>query len=139
MTGKRLPGWILFAVVLMFIVAAFNLLSGISIWLNADWLAGLKMDMGDNLWIVGVVDLVIAAGCLVAGFSLLKGGKFGYYWAMIFAVCNAVKWFFMIPGQPFTALLVVALDMLIIFALIANPEWFGLSFLGESSPPMHTD
>lgn len=131
MTGKRIPGWIIFAVVLMFMVAAFNLVSGISILLDVGWLNDLKGEMGDNLWIVGVIDLVIAAGCLVAGFSLLKGGKFGYYWAMIFAVGNGVKWFIMIPGQPFTALIVLAIDMLIVFALVTNPEWFGLSFLGE--------
>lgn len=131
-----MPGWILFAVVLMFMVAAFNLVSGISILLDASWVNDLKADVGDNLWIIGMIDLVIAAGCLVAGFSLLKGSKFGYYWAMIFTISNSVKWFLMIPGQPFTALVALAIDMLILFALVSNPEWFGLSYLGEYSPPV---
>lgn len=139
MADNKRPGLLTFASIMMFLVALFNLVSGIAILLNLSVVDNLKVDFGNNAWIIGVVDLLIAAGCVYGGYSLLKGGKFGYYWTMTFALINGMKWFFMLPWQPFLGIVMLGVDIVILYALATNPEFFGLGYLGEYSPTRNYD
>ena len=135
MSERKRPEWVTFAGIMMFMVAFFNLVFAILAFTNASWLSGFKVDIGGNLWLSGAIDLTIAVGCGFAGYSILKGGNFGYYWAIAFALINGTRWFFQIFWHPIMALVVIAIDLLILFSLTSNPEWFGFSRLGSYSRP----
>jgi len=135
MSERKRPGWITFAGVMMFLIALFNLVSAISALTNASWLSEFSLDIGDNLWLVGIIDLILVVGCGFAGYSILKGGKFGYYWAIVFGLINGTRWFFQIFWQPIMALVVVTIDVLILYSVAKYPEWFGFKYLGGTSKP----
>ena len=135
MAERKRPGLVTFAGIMMFMVAAFNLVFAVAAFANAPWLVEFRGAIDNNLQLFGIVDVLIAVGCAFAGYSILKGGKFGYYWAIAFALINGVKWFFMIPWQPFMSIVLISLAMVVVFALAVNPEWFGFAFMGEYSKP----
>lgn len=134
MTTKKRPAWVTFATIMMFLLGAFNLVSGISalsLGSSSVFNEIVKELGGRNFTIVGIVDLVLAACNFYAGYSILKGGKFGFIWALIFAIVNATKWFFLVLWFPVASLTIMALDALIIYALVVSPEWFGQKYLGS--------
>ena len=123
-TEVKRPGWVTFAAMMMFLVAAFDLVSAISAFMDASWLSSLPVDVGGSLWIWGIIDLVLAAAFIFAGYSILKGGMFGYWWGLLFAFLAAMKWFFYIVWVPWWSLTVIALCVLIIYALSSNSDYF---------------
>jgi hypothetical protein len=127
---KKRPGWVTFAGIIMIVVGMFSLTSAIAGFSSASWLDQFNVDIGGNLTLSAVVDLVLAFGYFFAAYSIFKGSKFGYYWAIVFAVVNATKWFFVIFWFPIPALTAIALDALVIYALANNPKWFGFNWLG---------
>ncbi len=129
---KRRPALVTFAAVIMIVVGMFSLVSAIAGFTNASWLKQFNDDIGGNLGWSAVVDLLLAAGYFYAAYSLFRGSLFGYYWALIFAVLNATRWFFAIFWFPVASIAVMAIDVLIIYALVSSPEWFGFSYLGSS-------
>ena len=127
MTENQLirPGWVTFGAILMFLVGAFSVVFAISTFSNASWISDFTIDVGSNrLWISGVIDLIIAAGCFAAGYSLLSGNKFGFYFAVIFAVASAFKWFFFIFWFPVMGVVYIAIDALIIYSMARSADYF---------------
>jgi hypothetical protein len=100
----RRPGMVTCAAVMLFIAGGFEIVFAISEFSNASWLSNTTYGVagGSLLW-WGIVDLVLAAIALYAGYDLLRGGQFG-----------------VIPWAPFLALVVIAVDLRIIFGLTAN-------------------
>jgi hypothetical protein len=134
MTTKKRPAWVTFAAIMMFLLGGFSLVSGISslsLGNTPVFSEVVKAMGGSNFILLGIIDLVLAACNFFAGYSILKGGSFGYIWGIIFAVVNATKWFFMIFWFPGASILIMALDVLILYALVSNPEWFHQEYLGE--------
>ena len=66
--------------------------------------------------------MIIGAMALYAGFSLLRGGAFGLLAGLIFAMLGVIRWLFYIPVSPVLAVVIIALDILIIFGLIKDYE-----------------
>jgi hypothetical protein len=116
--------WVVLAAVLMFLVGFFTLVMAISTFTNASWLSGISDAFVGQLWISGVIDLVVFAGCIIAGIFLLQGKKFGFYYAFFFAGINAVKWFFFAFWFPVMGILSIAIDVLIIYALSKSYYYF---------------
>lgn len=126
MTEQKMerPNWLVFAAILMFLVAAFTLVKAVSTFTDASWLSELKNEFGSQLWISGIIDLVIAAGCVYAGIALLQGKKFGFYFAVTFALLNAVLWFFFGFWYPVMGIVSIAIDVLILWALAKSYYYF---------------
>ena len=127
MTENQLkrPGWVTFGAILMFLLGAFSVVFAISTFGNASWMSDFVIDVGSNrLWISGVIDIIIAVGCFAAGYSLLRGLKFGFYFAVIFAGVSAVKWFFFIFWFPVMGLVYIAIDALIIYSMVKSADYF---------------
>ena len=119
------PGWVPFTAVLLVLVGLFSIVFAILTFSDAAWLADLKDGIGGSgLWISGIIDLVIAAGCFYAAYSLLQGGKFGFWFGLLFAGINAIKWFFLIFFNPMPALIFLAIDLLIIYGLAKSADYF---------------
>jgi hypothetical protein len=128
MTENKLqrPHLLTLAVILLFMMAGFTLVFAVSTFANASWLAGTDFtkQLGNQLWISGLIDLVLVIALVVAGLSLLQGTKFGLYFGFIFASLNAIKWFFLLFWFPILAVVSIAIDVLIIYALGASSYYF---------------
>ena len=115
-------GWIMLAAVVLFSVAVFRLISGISYLANShkinDYTAGF---FGDNMWARGLWDLVIAALAIWAAFSLLGGGEFGRVIAYIWAILVIVNSFLIIGIAPWFGAAMLTLALLVIYGLASTP------------------
>jgi hypothetical protein len=115
-------GWIMLAAVVLFSVAVFRLISGISYLANShkinDYTAGF---FGDNMWAWGLWDLVIAALAIWAAFSLLGGGEFGRVIAYIWAILVIVNSFLIIGIAPWFGAAMLTLALLVIYGLASTP------------------
>jgi hypothetical protein len=115
------PGMLTFAAVVMFMVAGFEALSAILAFVGTGWWV---TEMGNlvytNFVLWGVVDLLIA---LYAGIDLLRGGGFGRGMAYVFAIVGAIRWLFVIPAAPILAVVVIALCVMVIYALAKDSDY----------------
>ena len=125
MTEKQRPAWATFASIMMFGMGGFALLMAIAEFTDSSLLAGYSI-LGDTLDFIwyGAFDLLAAIAAFYAGFDIWRGGKIGYWIAIVAATLNVLRWFLFIPGVPVWALTMVALWALVIYGLSASSEYF---------------
>jgi hypothetical protein len=120
----RRPGMLTFAAVVMFMVAGFEALSGILAFAGSGWWV---TEMGNlvyaNFVLWGLLDLIIALIALYAGIDLLRGGAFGVTMGYLFAIVGAIRWLFVIPAAPVLALVVIALCVMVMYALATSSDY----------------
>jgi hypothetical protein len=117
------PGMVTFAAVMMFLVAGFEALSALLAFAGTGWWvtdAGNLVYANFVLW--GIVDLIIALIAVYAGIDLLRGGTFGLVMGYLFAGLGAIRWLFVIPAAPVLAVVVIALCVMVIYALAKYSE-----------------
>ena len=120
----RRPGMLTFAAVVMFMVAGFEALSALLAFMGTGWWvtdAGNLVYANFILW--GIIDLLIALIALYAGIDLLRGGGFGRGMAYVFAIVGAIRWLFVIPAAPILAVVVIALCVMVIYALAKDSDY----------------
>jgi hypothetical protein len=120
----RRPGMVTFAAIMMFIVAGFEALSALLAFAGTGWWvteAGNLVYANFVLW--GIVDLLIALIALYSGIDLLRGGTFGIAMGYLFAGLGAIRWLFVIPAAPILAVVVIALCVMVIYALATHPDY----------------
>ncbi len=119
------PGLVTFAGVMLFILGGFQLTWAIVEFANAAWLAGTVYGTFNGyLWLWGILDLLFAAILFYAGYDILRGGTFGQVFGVLIAGLSAIRWFFYLPAAPWVGLAVIALDILIIYGLVAHVDYF---------------
>jgi hypothetical protein len=113
-----------FAAIIMFMVAGFEALSAILAFAGTGWWV---TDMGNlvytNFVLWGIVDLIIALIALYAGIDLLRGGTFGRVMGYLFAGLSAIRWLLVIPAAPILAVVVIALCVMVIYALAKDSDY----------------
>jgi hypothetical protein len=119
-TRRRLGeghGLIVFASVLLVILACFNLIYGIAaianshvFVANAHYVFGGLRTWGWITLILGVLQLVAAAG-IVAGNQLAR------WFAVAVLGLNAIDQMFFIPAYPFWSLVIIAVDVVALYGL----------------------
>jgi hypothetical protein len=118
------PGVLTFAAVIMFVVAGFEALSALLAFAGTGWWV---TSMGDlvyaNFVVWGIVDLLIALIALYAGIDLLRGGTFGRGMGYLFAIVGAIRWLFVIPAAPVLAVVVIALCVMVVYALAKHSDY----------------
>jgi hypothetical protein len=121
-TGR--PGWLTYAAIMMFVLGGFHILLAISEFADSTWvLTRLDVELFiPSLFIWGILDLIIGALALYAGFSILRGGAFGFIAGLGFAMLGVIRWLFYIPVSPVLAVVIIALDVLVIYGLIKYYE-----------------
>ena len=118
------PGMLTFAAVMVFVVAGFEALAALLAFAGTGWWvteAGNLVYANLVLW--GILDSIIALIALYAGIDLLRGGAFGRGMAYVFAVVGAIRWLFVIPAAPVLAVVVIALCVMVIYALATNSDY----------------
>ena len=115
----RGAGWLMFAGIMVLIVAVLNVIYGIAA------IDGSKFFIEDERFILsdlntwGWIVLIIGVLQLFAAFSIWAGGEYGRWIGLITAWISAIGALLALPGYPFWSLAVFALDILIIYGLAA--------------------
>jgi hypothetical protein len=123
--GRQTSGWavglILFAAIMMIMTGVFQALTGlIAIFENEFYVATrnylFKFDATSWGWIHLVVGVVVA----FAGWGLFSGRTWARAVAIALALLSAITNFLFIPYYPFWALLIIALDVFVIWAIATH-------------------
>ena len=120
------PGLLTYAAIMMFVLGGFHILLAISEFANSTWVHS-RLDIEVFIPFVavwGIVDLVIGSLAVYAGVSLLRGGTFGLATGYIFASLGIIRWLFHIPVSPVLAVVVIALNALVIYGLVAHEDYY---------------
>jgi hypothetical protein len=112
-------GLIIFASVLLLVIAFFNMLYGIAAIANSHvFVANAHYVIGDlRAW--GWVALILSALQLVAAGGILMGNQLARWFAVAVVGLNAIDMMFSIPGYPFWALVIIAVDVVALWGLCA--------------------
>ena len=124
-TKSKRPGVVTFAAIMLFVVAGMQLLMAIDQFQAASWLKDVSFGLfGQDYTTSGILDLILAVVFVAAGISVLRGHAFGRWVAIIAASLGAIRTFWFIWWFPLPALIMIAIDITIIYAMIMHPEHF---------------
>ena len=113
-------GVAVFAGVLMIIGGAFQALEGLAGIVHDKYLVVAPSTIyAFDLTVWGVIHLLVGLALLVIGVSLLRGQTWARVAGLIVAVISAIMNFVFLPFSPLWAIVIIAVDMLIIWALAA--------------------
>jgi hypothetical protein len=116
-------GWIVFTAAMMVILGLFNVINGLAaIFADDLFVTGpggpIVLDVTAWGWVHFLVGLAVAT----AGAFLLQGAT----WARIVAICavmvNLVAQVLFLPAYPAWSMLIIAVDVLVLWALIVHGE-----------------
>ena len=112
-------GLVLFASVLLVILACFNLIYGIAAIANSHvFTANAHYVFGDlRTW--GWITLIIGVLQLGAAAGVLAGSQLARWFAVAVLGLNAIDQMFFIPAYPFWSLLIIAVDIVALWGLCA--------------------
>ena len=123
-SGLNRPGWLTFAAVVMFAVGFLRIISAIYYFADSARVANVGQGaFGDNLFLWGLWDLIVAALALWAGYSLLSGNTFGRVIGYIWAIVVIVESFLILQYAPWYGAATLTLAVLVIYALSSTSEW----------------
>ena len=116
-------GWLAFAAIVMFSVGFFRIIEAIAFFSKSHKLNDLTNGLfSDHVWAWGLWDLLIAAAAILAGLSIMAGGRFGRWFGYIWGVLVIVQAFTVVNIVPWFAFLMIGLATLVIYGLAANPR-----------------
>jgi hypothetical protein len=123
-SGLNRPGWLTFAAVVLFSVGFLRIISAIYFFADRARVASVSAGaLGDNLFIWGLWDLLIAVLALSAGYSLLSGNTFGRVIGYVWAVVVIVQSFLVIQYAPWFGFGMLLIAILVIYALSVSSDW----------------
>lgn len=111
-------GGMIFAATLMIIIGIFQVLTGIAAIIDDEFFvvgANYTYEVDTTAW--GWIHLGIGALAVAAGFALFSGRTWARAVAIVLAVLSATANFFFVPYYPFWALLIIATDIFVIWAV----------------------
>jgi hypothetical protein len=119
-------GIAVFAGVAMIIGGAFEALEGLAGIVHDKYLVVAPSTIyAFDLTVWGVIHLLVGLALLVIGVSLLRGQTWARVAGIVVAVISAIVNFAFLPHSPWWAILIIAVDVLIIWALttyLRQPE-----------------
>jgi hypothetical protein len=119
--GAWAVGLIMFASIMMFLVGVFQAFTGLVAILNDQFLVAtheylFQFDRTTWGWIHLILGLVVAG----AGVGLMAGSTWSRAVAIIMALVSAVTMFAFLPHYPLWAILIIALDVAVIWAVASQ-------------------
>ena len=121
--ADRGTGWLAFTAVLLFAVAFFRIISGISYLADSNKVENFTGGLfSSHTWGWGIWDLIIATVAILGGLSLLGGGGFGRVLGYIFGILVIVQGFTVIGIAPWYGALSIIIGVLVVYGLAATPK-----------------
>lgn len=115
-------GWVQFAAVVILVSGIFSAIQGLMAVIGPDtyFLVG-----GSELFLFnaagwGWTNLAIGTLLILTAVALFAEARWARIVAIVLAVISAVVQMFLVPAQPWWSLIVIALDMTVIYALVAR-------------------
>jgi hypothetical protein len=115
-------GWALFAVVTLILVGGFQIINGLIAFFRSGTYQvrenGLAINVDYSAW--GWTHVILGALALIAAMGLLRGAMWARILGVVLSVISAIVYMAFIPAFPALAIIVIAVDVLIIYALIVH-------------------
>lgn len=112
-------GWVVFAAVLILLAATLNLIYGIAAIGNSQFYVSSTHFVISDLKTWGWVVLAFGVVQYCAALGILVQASWARWTGVAVAAINAVVQLVFLPAAPFLSLSVFALDLLVIYGLIA--------------------
>jgi hypothetical protein len=112
-------GWVTFAGVMLAIIGTLNVIGGIGAIDNSHFYAGNAHYIFSDLNTWGWVVLLTGSVQVLAAFGIWARNQFARWLGVGFASLNCLAQLLMIPASPFWSLALFAVDVMIIYGLIA--------------------
>jgi hypothetical protein len=114
-------GFILFAAIMMIMIGIFQAIAGLVAIFENEFYAATRnylFQFDATTW--GWIHLIAGVIIAFAGWGLLSGRTWARVVGIALAVLSAIANFAFLPYYPFWALTIIALDVLVIWALAAH-------------------
>ena len=140
--NRDISGWVVgftvFAAVMMLMVGVFQALQGlVAIFENEFYVQTRNYLFQFDATTWGWIHLVIGLLVAFAGWGLLSGQTWARVVGITLAALSATANFLFIPYYPFWSLLIIAVDVLVIWALTAHGRQFKELRAAEAEERMH--
>ena len=114
-------GLIVFAGIMMIMVGVFQAIQGVvALFNDTFYVAGEEWVFSFDITTWGWIHLVMGIVVVAAGFFVLQGAVWARAVGVAVAALSAVLNFMWLPYYPVWSLLIIALDVFVIWALIAH-------------------
>jgi len=116
-------GWIVFAVVLMCLSGAFNIVTGlIAVFSDTVYVdtpgSSIVLDVTAWGWVQVLWGLII----IVTGLSLARGHAWGRIIGVLVVGFNTLTQLLEMPAYPLYSLLIITVDLLILWAIVVHGD-----------------
>ena len=115
-------GWVGFAAIMLILNGAFSFIQGLVAVIGSNY---YYVVTNGSLFLFDLTgwgwwNLIIGAVLILTGVALFTGATWARIVAVIAAGLSAIGQLFLVPAQPWWALIVIALDVLVIYAVTAH-------------------
>jgi hypothetical protein len=112
-------GLVLFASILLVVIACFNLIYGIAAIANSHVFTTHAHYVFGNLKTWGWITLIIGLLQLLAALGVLAGNQLARWFAVVVLGLNAIDQMFFISAYPFWSVIIIAMDVVALYGLCA--------------------
>ena len=112
-------GLVLFASILLVVIACFNLIYGIAAIANSHVFTTHAHYVFGNLKTWGWITLIIGILQLLAALGVLAGNQLARWFAVVVLGLNAIDQMFFISAYPFWSIIIIAMDVVALYGLCA--------------------
>ena len=113
-------GFVVFAGVMMMLIGTFHAFTGLAAIIQNEYFVvgrNYAYELDVTAW--GWLHLIFGAIVAAAGYGVFSGATWARVVGITLAAISAIGNFFFVPYQPVWAILIIALDVLVIAALTA--------------------
>lgn len=114
-------GWVYFAGILMIIMGIFQAIAGLTALLNGGFFVVTQdklVTFDYTQW--GWIHLILGGVVMAAGSAVMNGRMWGRVVGVFLASLSALANFAFISAYPIWSVLIIAMDILIIYALVVH-------------------
>jgi len=115
-------GWVIFAATMMVLLGGFTFIDGLIALLNSSYYGTTSHLLLGNYQSWGWWNIVLGSLLVLTGLGLFTGSLWARILGIIFASVNALAQLVFIAVFPIWALAVIAIDVVVIYALAVNRE-----------------
>jgi hypothetical protein len=117
-TDVTTDGWLMFAAIMIWFTGIWNVFEGIFAFFRATFFAG-GLVFG-SLWIWALLWIAFGVLLMAAGSAILAGQSWARTFGVVIVGLSAFLQLLSIPAYPFWSLVMVSIDVLIIYGLVAH-------------------
>lgn len=115
-------GWVFFAGVILMVIGIFSAVQGLVALIGPN---SYYVVTEGSLWLLDVNgwgwwNLIVGLLLVLTAVALFAGQTWARIVAVVLAVLNAIGALLLIPAQPWWSVIVIAIDILVIYALIVH-------------------